>query len=282
MPVFQFEVEKDKYIQFLTPMDQVPTVLMHQFIIVGTRDDGKPMYERFISRRDPSLDGPDGYDELIDRFGQTPSERTIFLAVEVDPMWSTGPGRKTIEGFDLAERKFTNKDDEEIVVPAFGLIIESPFTFSNHLAATNDLTPIHETIFAVKRNGTGTDTSYTFVNTGQGALDVSEELDEFEKNFDFEEYLDELADEDRMKDILGELPDDWRITAYDKRKKNKDKGKEDKPKQATRRRAAAPKGEPADSNGDGEAEEAQEADKDKPSRSRRFANMRAESKANAS
>jgi hypothetical protein len=284
-PNIRWEAEETKYIQFLMPMDEVPTVLMHQWIIIGHREDGTPMLEKFISRRDPSLEGPDGYDELIERFGQTPTERTIILALEVEPKFAaaaSGSRRKTIEGFKPVEKQF-ERDDETVTVPAFGLIIESPQTFSNALAANNDLAPIEETVYAVKRLGAGRDTNYTFINTGHETLDVEDELADFEERFDFEEYLDELASEDRMRELIEPLADDWRIAKYDKRKKGKGQkdddgdGKGDKP--ARRRRTARPaaSAEPEAEAEESEAEEApaeEKKEKPGPSRSRRFAELR--------
>lgn len=267
-PVFKFEAGETKYVQFLTSMDEIPTVLMHQFIVVGHREDGNPRYERFISRRDEALDGADGYDELIDRFGVTPTNRSIALALEVEPEVSRSGGKRTIEGFVPATRQF-ERDGETVTVPAFGLIIESPHTFFTHLAANADLMAIEDTIFAVKRTGKTTDTTYTFIPTGFDALDVEDELAEFTEWFDFEAWLDELSDEDRMREMIGPLPDDFVVSRF--AKKNRDEGGSRRSSR-TRQRAEV-------DEVDEEAEEAEE----KPaatagSKSSRFAAIREASK----
>jgi len=257
-PTFKFETDKTTYLQFLTDLDDIPTVLMHRFIIVGHREDGNPIYEHFISRRDPTLDGAEGYDPLVDRFGVNPSSRSIALAVELEPEWGGGSGsRKTIKGFDIATRQFTTKDDETKEVPAVALIIESPFTFFDQLTAIADMgEEITEKVFAVKRNGKGTDTSYTLLPVGD-ALDFEDELDAFFEDFDFDAWLDELADEDRVRELIDPIEDGATVTKFPPKGKAKGKAETEKPKTTTRtRRTRTPEPEPepeleAEYDGDG-------------------------------
>lgn len=252
-PVVKFEAGETTYIQFLTAIEDVPTVLMHQFIIVGEgeREDGStyPMYERFISRKDPSLDGPSGYDELVDRFGLQPSQRCVALAVELTPKFGAAKtaGRKTIDGFDVEERQFENRDGETVTVPAFGLVIESPFIFFSHLAAMSDQIGIDEVVWGIRRTGTGTDTTYTFIPTNVEALDLSEELEAFTESFDLEAWLEELADEDRMRELISPLPDGARVTQYPPKAK-----KGDKPASGRSRRPAKVEEEDLQDGADGE------------------------------
>jgi len=277
MPVFKFEAGETKYVQFLMPIEEIPTVLMHQFIIVGQREDGTPKYERFISRRDPALDGSDGYDDLTDRFGLSPTNRSIALALEVEPVYAGGSGkRKVIDGFDLAERQFTGKDGDTVTVPAFGLIIESPRIFFTDLAVNAEMgKAIEETVWAVKRTGKSTDTAYTFIDTGVDALDVEEELEAFSESFDFDDYLDMLSDEDRMRELVGELPDDAKVSMFDKKKGGAKQ--EDKPARASSRRRAVAKAEEPAEDRDFEGEDSENEDGEKeaaPNRKSRFAELR--------
>lgn len=283
-PTFQWEKNETKYLMFLTPVDEIPTVLMHRFIIVGYREEtGKEIYENFISRRDPALDGPEGYDPLIDRFGVQPSQRCIALAVEVTPEWSSGSGRKTITGFDVATRQFETKDEGTKEVPNVALVIESPFTFFNQLTTLADMGEnIEDSIFAVKRTGGGTDTSYTFLRVGE-AFDVEDDLEDFFAEFDFEEYLEELADEEKMHEWIDPLPDDATVTKYPPKGKGKKGGKKDeeekKPARSTRTRRTRNE-EPADEP-EPEVEPEPEADAEPEEattgrRSRRFSDLKRE------
>jgi len=272
-PIMRFEGGESKYIQFMQPMDDIYTVLMHQFIIVGEREDGGPIYERFISRRDPALDGAKGYDEIQDRFGYKPTERSVAVALEVEPVYGEGKGsRKKIEGFDVVERQYENQEGETVTVPNFALIIESPKTFFTHLAANADIKEVDESVFVVKRTGKGTDTTYTFIDTGEPALDVEDLYQEFFETFDLEAWLENLADENRMRELIGPLDDDAKISAFPPR--GKEEKREEKPSRSTRTRAKAEKEESVeDDDADDEVEEEKTV-----SRSRRFSELRKQAK----
>ncbi len=269
-PTVKFEAGKTKYLQFLTPLDETPTVLLHNFIITGEREDGGKIYNTFISRRDPALDGADGYDPLIDKFGVMPTNKTIGLAVELEPQFEkkAGGGRQVLVGFDVATRQFENKDGETIEVPAVGLVVQSPSNFWNHIVVNDDIKPIEETVFAVTRTGADTTTAYTFVPAGD-AMDLDEDLDEFFEQFDFEALLDDWADEDRIRELIDPLPSDFVVSAYAQKGK---KGKGKSSSQSTRSRKAA---EPEEADETEEQEAAPTTSRSR--RARNFANLRSES-----
>ena len=264
-PRIKFEAGKTKYIQFLDALEDIPTVLLHDFIIVGEREDGGKQYATFISQRDAALDGADGYDELIDRFKSNPTSKTIGLAVELVPVYEQAAGakRKTLAGFEVDTRQFENKDGETIEVPAVGLVVQSPSNFWGHVAVNDEITPIEETVFAVTRTGASTDTSYTFVPAGD-ALDLNDDLEEFFKEFDFDALLEEWADEERMRELIAPLPDDFVVNPYAKKDKKGGKGQSSGKSQRSRRTQEE----------DAEVAEEEEEAEAKPSRSRRFAALR--------
>lgn len=219
-PSIRWKAGEKKYIMFLQSIDEIPTVACHNFIIIGHSDStNKPIYSSYISRRDPSLDGPEGYDELWDRFDEPPKERQISLAVELVPVTEKVNGRNKITSFDLAMRDF-ERDGEPVQVPAVGLINESPFTFYGYLSTYADDAPIESVVFAVTRRGGGTDTAYDFVPCGD-VPDLGDSLDEFMTEFDFDAYLDDLASEEKMRAEIGPLPDDWVVNPYAKKKGKK-------------------------------------------------------------
>lgn len=276
-PVFTFE-EGTKYLQFLTAMDDVPTVLMHQFITVGYREDGKPKYERFISRRDPALDGPEGYDELIDRFGSNPSQRSIAVAVELEPIWKMNGTKKVLDGFDIVEREYESNGETK-AVPNVALVIESPHTLFGHLSSLNDLKPLENYVWAITVAGKGKDKTFTATDVG-AALDFEGELDSFLEEIDFDGWLDELSDEDRMRELIGDLPDDFVVNKFAKKGKGGGKqrreAEEKEPARSTRtRRTREPEAVEADVD-EPEAEETEEVSA--APRRRRFAELRSELK----
>ncbi|MEM3008309.1 MAG: hypothetical protein QXU32_02450 [Nitrososphaerales archaeon] len=242
-PIIMFEPNSTTYLQFLTPLDEITTVLMHQWVIIGQRDDGTPIYEHFISRKDPALDGPNGYDELVERFDLQPKQRSVALAAELDV--EVNPSTRRIGNCGLKYRQYTNREGEEVQVPCFGLVIQSPHIFYSHLVNYNDLKPIEKTIFAIKRIGSGTDTSYTFIDTGLEPLDLSEELDNFTQVFNLDEWLTNLASEERMRELISPLPDDWRITKFPSARRS-DAAVENKPKKPAPRVTTAASLSPSD------------------------------------
>lgn len=267
VPNIRFDAGETKYIQFLTGMDDITTVLMHPLIIIGEREDGGKMYDTFISRRDPALDGASGYDELIERFGESPVNKSIGIAIELEPKIETVGGRKKVKGYTVGTRQFETKDGEVKEVPAIGLVIQSPSNFFNHLVAHNDQTPIEEVVFAVKRTGKSTDTQYTFIPSGE-AIEMGPEVETFFDEFDFDGYLEELASEQRMKDLIGNLPDDWTVNQFSKRKQAGGK--------TSTRPAASTKTRKPVVEADAETEADSSAAVAERPRGRRFSELRAE------
>lgn len=274
-PTHKFESGETKYLQFLQPIEDIVTVLMHRFIIVGYREDGSKIYENFISRKDPGLDGAEGYDPLWDRFGNKPSERSIALAVELEPIWDTEKGsrKKVLSGFEPAMREYTNGDGDDVVVPNVALVIESPYTFFNHLGSYSDIEPIEEGVFAVKRTGADTNTQYTLMKAGD-ALDIDDlDIEDFLVEFDFDEYLDELSDEEKVKELIDPLDDDWVVNEYAKKGKGgKPAGKAKAKPGSTRTRKAA---EPEPDEPEADEPEADEPEAEAKPRSRRFDDLKA-------
>ena len=166
-------------------------------------------------------------------------------------------------------------DGETKEVPNVALVNESPYTFFGHLVAFSDLEPIEDVVFAIKRTGKNTDTSYTLMRAGdavEGLVD-DPEIQEFFESFDFEDYLEGLADEDRVHELLDLLPDDAVVSRYAKKDKDKAKGKkadeESETKPASTRSRRAKVEEPV--------EEEPEEEQTKPAaRSRRFSNLKTE------
>jgi hypothetical protein len=276
-PTFKFEADKVKYLQFITGIEDIPTVLMHRFVIVGQREDGGEIYENFISRRDPALDGPEGYDPIIDRFGYQPSQRCIAIAVELEPILSGPAGKKKITGWEVAKRQYETKEEGTQEVPNVALIIESPYTFFSHLTAIADMgQELTDAVFAVKRTGKKTDTSYTFLKVDE-AIDVEEEIADFLDEFNFEAYLEDLADEDKMHEHIDPLGDNAVISKYPpKGGKGKKEEKTSSRSTSTRtRRAPAEEAEP-DEPDEGDAEpEAEVAEPATPGRrSRSFSELK--------
>lgn len=205
-----------KYIQFITPLEDVPTVEMYQYMVVGHKDNGDPIYRTFISPRDPALlsDNPDARDYLRER-GLFPKRRQVALAVELEPQIETVRGKRRPVGFTVAERTYTKEDSSELIVPAVGVIIQSHVFFSWFATFAEDY-DVQDHVFKVTREGNDQNTKYNCFVEG-AAVDLNLKQEDMPINFD--EYLDELSNEERMRSLVAEKPEDWVFDRYANRGK---------------------------------------------------------------
>jgi hypothetical protein len=199
-----WEPDEKKYIQFITPLEEIPTVLMHQFIITGERDNGSYVYNDFVSRKDPAFDGEDGYDPIWDRFEVQPRLKSVALAAVLQPKRSAGK----ITGWELASK--ARRDD---TIDDIGLIVQTPANFFRWLTTFADDTgnAIEDCVFSVTRRGEKISTRYDFVKTEHPAIDLSAYAENFP---DVEAYLGGLGDEDRLRSLIDPLPDTAMVSRY--------------------------------------------------------------------
>lgn len=238
-PYVKWATGEKKYVQFLTPLDEVPGVLFHQFIITEYNAKGEPTFNNFISPRDKSLDGPSGSDEIQDRFKVNPLYRLFAVAVEVEPVKEKVNGKSKIVGFEPKTRTWTDREDEEHEVPVSGLVIQAKPNFFGHLATWQEETGNEMTsvIWSVSRDTNKKQPTYTFVEVGE-ALDT----EGMEDLPDLDATLQEWGNMDRYEELITPLDDDFPISQYGQRGKKKD----DEDAKPARRRSAKVKAEPAE------------------------------------
>jgi hypothetical protein len=202
----QWAQDEKKFIQFITPLEEIPRVKMHQFIITGTRDDGSSIYNDFVSRRDAGIDGADGYDPIWTRFDMQPRDRCVAAAAALEPV-KDKEGK--IIAWDIAT-KTTRKGES---VPEIGLIIQHPANFFSWLATYESDTgnAIQDRVFTVTRRGEGINTRYDFISTDFPPVDPSTLA---ESAPDIDEYLTHLSDENRIRSLIDPLPDDAKISRF--------------------------------------------------------------------
>jgi hypothetical protein len=202
----QWAQEEKKFIQFITPLEDIPRVKMHQFIITGIRDDGSYTYNDFVSRRDAGLDGPEGYDPIWTRFDMQPRDRCVAAAAALSPV-RDAEGK--VSGWDIST-KTTRKGES---IPEVGLIIQHPANFFSWLATFEAEvgTEITNAVFSVTRRGEGIQTRYDFIKTDFPTVPESEFAGLLP---DIDGYLTYLADENRMRSLIDPLPDDFKISRF--------------------------------------------------------------------
>lgn len=168
---------EEKYVLIITPIEETPVLDVHEFVQVGLRENGKPIFGFYASRKDPYFG--ESYDQLEDDFGIKPSERTFGVAVELEPEFDSSSGRRPrVKRFKVAtdtyEKKNENGGDEEVTYPLVGIISQAAGNFYNHVRSNDaDYGPIYELPLKIKRIGTGKDTQYSFTPFMDQEVDFS-------------------------------------------------------------------------------------------------------------
>ena len=212
-PMLTWKAGEKKFIKFLTPLSEVPTVDFYQYIIVGINEvTQKPIYRSFISPQDPGVEGHENNRDYIKDRGYMPKKRQIAVAVQVEPVYSdAGRGKKTISDWTVVNREFTRQDGTEVSVPNVGLIVQSHIFFGP-LAVYAEDTDVEDFVWEVTRSGGDQNTSYVFRDRGEAPeVDLGEEVP------DLDAYLTELSSEDRMRELIEHLPANWTLDQYAKK-----------------------------------------------------------------
>lgn len=304
-----------KFVLVLTPADGIAVLDLHEFIPIPTdRDDGKPRYESFLSRKDPMIG--ENYDLIEDEHGRKAKTRCAGVAVELVPVMKDVKGRKRPGSFTVKTETFKRRGDdgeEEVEKPCIGLIVQSSKLMWGPLNGLDESAgPLVELPIEITKRGEKAETTYEMVPFMDIPVDLSlvtEYIDgisylkddiedllpkmeaaeddtagaQLAADFLLEKRVDELADEERYERLVGDLeeiePNPW------------EKGKKKAKASGTRTRKARPsqrKGrtetvdeaaDEADSSVEAESTE-EEVSEEAPSKSSRFEKLkaRAESK----
>lgn len=206
-PIINWREDKEeKYVLFLTPIEDVPLVDLHEFVPLGSgqKNDGGSFdkYGFYISRKDQAI-GED-FDPL-EELGFKAKQRNIAVAVELEPKLVKKGQRARPEGFTVKTDTFTRKGDddqeEEVTTPVIGVVTQAPSNFFGYLGSFEEGEgPVVETAFKVKRRGTGTDTEYDFTPYFDQEVDLSALLDNLDGISYLNEELDAIIEEVENKD----------------------------------------------------------------------------------
>lgn len=230
-PTFTWKNDGDEhFLQFLTPADEILTILYHNFIIVGENEDGRKIYRDFISPTDPAIGGTEQDDPLITRFDVKPKTCNAALAVALDPVTRGGK----IVDFEVQHRVYTDKEGKEKSVPNVALVIQSVFTdlFPYLFKYADVQGPIEEEVFQITQTGTKKDKKLQVFRVGD-AIDL--DFDPVSV-FDYEEHLLSLASPDRFAQYIDPLPDDAVVATQFGGDKNKNKASKRTTQKTTRSR----------------------------------------------
>lgn len=308
VPDIRWKEDGDKkYILVLTPADGVAVLDLHEFIPIPTdRDDGKPRYESFLSRKDPMI-GED-FDLIEDEHGRKAKTRCAGVAVELIPVMKDVKGRKRPGSFTVKTETFTRRGDdgeEEVEKPCIGLIVQSSKLMWGPLNGLDESQgPLIELPLEITRRGEKAETTYEMVPFFDIPVDLSgvtewiegisylkDDIDELlpkmeaadndteaaelAASFLLEKRVDELADADRYERLVGDLeeiePNPWE---KGKKKAKASAGRTRKARPSQRKARTETVAESAD---EVEAEPVEETSEETeaPAKSDRFAKLKA-------
>ncbi len=207
-PQIQWKDGDEKYILFLTDIEDAATVLLHEWVNCGekvfnegTKNEKRyPDWGFFISRKDPAI-GEDS-DPLTEK-GSNPKKRILAAAVELEPIMPEGGGRARPTGFRIKTEEYTRKTDdgdETVVAPVIGVITQASKNFFKLLVShTETEGPIQDNAFKVRRIGGDSETAYAFTPYFDQPIDLTDLM----ANIDGVSYLEN--DEDVWAEVEAAL-----------------------------------------------------------------------------
>lgn len=203
-PYISWKTDESKNLFFITPIEEVPKVLMHNFVrkyVIDNNGVRKERWLTFMCRKDPAWRSEsNGYCPLCDDIGHKATERFVALAVEVEPIME---GKRTV-GVKVAYREATDKDGNEVEYPAVGLVVQGPKFFGT-LVAYDQKRDISELSWDITREGEGLKTQYVFF-----PIEGMPSLDEIASAIpDLNEILSELGSQEKYdRDLEGVYAED--------------------------------------------------------------------------
>lgn len=249
VPNLRWKDDQEKhYVLFLQSIEETPTVLFHKMMDCGVNEQtGKKIWRDFISQRDPEIAKMNGispaeaYDPLDDR-GYRPTNRTIAVVCEMEPVLVGGKIESFVPMTRTFERTVEGGGKEEVTEPAVSLVIESPGVFFPQINAyADEVGPIEDQVFLIRREGKDQNTSYSAIAMNK-EFEAPENAEEAVKRL--EEHVETLADEAYMRKFVDSLPEDHVFNKYAKMKGGKAEGNTSS-KPAPKAKSSSTKAEPA-------------------------------------
>lgn len=168
-----------KHILVLTPIDEVATLDLHEWIPVGTFEkkngEEQTIWETFLSRKDPFVG--ESFDKIADELDRPAKTRCVGVAVELEPVMEVVGGRKKPTSFSVKTDTYTRKTDDgevEVTQPVIGLISQSSYLVWSPLMSYDESQgPLIELPLQMTRRGTDANTRYDFVAFPEKDVDLS-------------------------------------------------------------------------------------------------------------
>lgn len=158
-----------RYLAFLTPLAEVPRLLMHGFV----RTPNGP--RTFVCRKNEIFEdeNPSGECPICDDFEKSPRNQWLALAVELEPVMERENGRQVIKGFKPKMDEWEFEKDgktEKGTAPHVGIVSQAlknfwtPFSAKvNREITRNGVGDLDQIVYEIQRVGkTKDDTTYLF------------------------------------------------------------------------------------------------------------------------
>lgn len=212
------EEDSKKYVLFLNPMLDIPTVEYIGYIPQQRKKgNGEKFtsYESVIARTDPAIG--ESSDPMVDEWDAQPRDTSLAVAVLLEPVLEERNGRKRAVGFEVATTSFERRvrDDEgelteeteEVEAPVIGFVAQSPHNFFNLITSFDaDTAPIESCPLLIKRLDTK-----TYAVEGEAFIDMDVDLEGLVACIDNLSYLGDDVD-DLLDAIDGQDDKDAALT----------------------------------------------------------------------
>lgn len=203
-PFLSWKNDEVKTLHFLTPIDEVPEVMLHQFVRKIVTDDTGNRRERwltFMCRKDPAWrEESNNKCPLCDEIGHKATKKFVALAVELEPVVDG----KRITDVQVKYNPSVDKDGNEVDYPAIGLVVQGPKFFGT-LVAHDQKRDIADLSWEITREGERLATQYIFYPVDHKP-DLSSVQQSIPNLLEIMEYLG--SEEKYEKDLDGVRPED--------------------------------------------------------------------------
>jgi len=154
--------DETKLLYFVTPIAEVPRVMMHNFVrkYVENEDGStRETWMTFMCRKDAAwLEESGGECTLCDEIGHVAQERFAAVAVELEPVMDG----KRITGVEVKYKAGTDSEGKAVQYPQVGLVVQGAGNFFHTLTALDDRRPVDDISWEITREGQKLDTKYIF------------------------------------------------------------------------------------------------------------------------
>lgn len=152
-----------KTVAFLTPLEEVAKVRIHNFVKIADENSQKGFrWGTFVCRKDPAFtEESGGTCPLCDIVGHKATEKHCAIAIELEATTGNGP---VVTSLGVKTREGKNKDGKTVEYPQWGLVMQSFGNFFNWFSSFGKkYGGINDIAFDITRVGDDKNTTYPII-----------------------------------------------------------------------------------------------------------------------